>query len=87
MTKDKLKELQELSRTVNRSGTNRCSLCNCVSNESIETEIGDYRHHMSFTQDPKFNDSVICITCAEVIEDQRQDYEYLDLNDDYDFDN
>ncbi len=75
---DKLKELQQLTRVTNRSGWNRCSICNCVSNESIETEIGDYRAHMSFTPDPKFKDSVICISCSEVIQDQLDEWSYED---------
>jgi hypothetical protein len=75
---DKLKEFQQLTKITNRSGISRCSICNCVSNESIETEIGDYRAHMSFTQDPKYRDSVICISCSEVIQEQLDEWSYLD---------
>ncbi|QIG69419.1 hypothetical protein EVB79_049 [Rhizobium phage RHph_N3_13] len=65
-------------RTVNRGGYHRCTICNSVSNEDIETSIGDYRPGMSFTPDPIHKDSYICIECADVIQDQRFDYEYQD---------
>ena len=65
-------------RTVNRGGYHRCTICNSVSNEDIETSIGDYRPGMSFTPDPILKDSFICIECADVIQDQRFEYEYQD---------
>jgi hypothetical protein len=33
---------------------------------------------MSFTQDPKHRDSVICISCSEVIQEQLDEWSYLD---------
>lgn len=81
---DKLKELQELIKTTNKGGYSRCSICGCVSNESIQTNIGDYKSGMSFTTDPKDPMHEICIDCAEVIEDLRIDYEYMDEDDELD---
>lgn len=61
-------------RIVNRSGVHRCSICNCVNVEDIQTDLGDYRGNMSFTNDPSNPLHFICIDCADEIEDLRQDY-------------
>lgn len=79
---DELKKLDNLIKSVNKGGYFRCSICNTVSNESIATEIGDYHSHMSFTNDPKDPLHFICVTCDEVINDLRIDYEYLDDKED-----
>jgi len=76
----RLKELQELSLSQFRDGRHRCSICNIVNNESIETEIGDYHSHMSFTADPKDPRHFICISCSESINDQLREF---DERDDY----
>jgi hypothetical protein len=75
---DELKRLETLLKSINRGGHNRCSICNKVSNEEIQTELGDYQAHMSFTNDPKDPLHFICVECADSIEDQRQDYQYFD---------
>jgi hypothetical protein len=74
----KLEEFQDLIKYDNKSGHHRCSICNCVTNESIATEIGDFRSRMSFTPDPKDRMHDICIECAEVIQEQRDEYSYYD---------
>lgn len=66
----------------NLGGHHRCSICNSVSNEEIETDIGDYKHNMSFTPDPKDKNHFICISCSDAINDLRQDYMMDDLWDD-----
>jgi hypothetical protein len=81
---DKLKELQELIKTTNKGGYFRCSICNCVSNESIQTELGDYSPNMSFTHDPKDHRHFICVSCDEAIQEVRQDFEYMDEDDELD---
>lgn len=81
---DKLKELQELIKTTNKGGYFRCSICNTVSNENIETDLGDYKAHMSFTHDPKDSRHFICVSCDEAIEDIRRDFSYMDDDDDLD---
>jgi hypothetical protein len=67
---------------VKHGGTVRCTICNCVSSEDIETTIGDYRRGMSFAPDP-ITSGFICMECQDVIQDQRFDYELMDnLEDD-----
>lgn len=68
------KEYEQILKSVNRGGYFRCSICNSVSNESIETNIGDYIPHQSFTNDPKDPLHFICTTCADEIEELRQEY-------------
>lgn len=72
------KDLQSIYKSVNRSGVHRCSICNCVNNENIETNIGDYRSHMSFVNDPKDPSHFICISCEEEIQNLRDEYQYMD---------
>lgn len=79
---DEVRTLDQLYKVMNTGGKFRCSLCNSVSNDKIATEIGDYKENMSFTHDPKNGQHFICIDCAEVIEDQRQWYEFQDQIDD-----
>jgi hypothetical protein len=85
----KLEKLQELQQYRLVGGHLRCSICNCVSDESIETELGDYKSRMSFTADPKDNRHFICISCSEAIEEQRREFRERDEWDDLfiDFDN
>lgn len=71
----KLKELQELSYLTSRGTHFRCSICNTVSNEGIETDLGDYRPHTSFTSDPKDRRHFICVTCDEIINDTLSEFE------------
>jgi len=68
-------------RTINRGGYHRCCICGCVSNEDIETSIGDYKPGQYFTADPIHPDSMICGDCSDVIQDQRFDYEFMDMED------
>ena len=75
---NELEKLQHLIHSTNKGGYSRCSICDSVSNESIQTNIGDYKHGMPFTPDPKNPLHEICIECLEVIQEQRTDYEYLD---------
>lgn len=72
----------ELIKSINRGGYFRCSICNCVSNERIETNLGDFHPHMSFTNDPKDGLHFICIECDESIEEVRQDYQMDDKYED-----
>lgn len=65
---------------VKHGGTVRCTICNCVSSEDIETTIGDYRRGMSFAPDP-ITSGFICMECQDVIQDQRFDYELMDNED------
>ena len=62
----------------NQSGTHRCSICNTVNSPFIETNIGDYKIKMSFTEDPKDSMHEICIECIESIEEVRSDYHFDD---------
>ena len=66
---------------IKHGGTVRCGICGNVSNENIETNIGDFRPGMSFTQDPKDKNQFICVDCSEVINDLRFDYELMDQED------
>jgi hypothetical protein len=76
---NELDKFTRLYHLPNKGGHNRCSICNATSNEEIETDIGDYKAHMSFTPDPKDPMHFICIDCSEVINEQEQDYAYRDL--------
>lgn len=83
---DKLQELQDLQNNYLRSRGDsfRCSICNCVSDESIETNIGDYRSGMSFVNDPKDHNHFICVDCSEEIQSLRNDYSFMDEFRDFD---
>lgn len=61
-------------KVTNRSGIHRCSICNCVNTEAIETEIGDFAPYEYFTNDPKDPSQFICISCYEVIQDTLSEY-------------
>lgn len=76
----KIEKLTKLisSDHTRHGGTARCTICNCVSSEDIETTIGDYRPGMSFVPDPKDSLGFICLECQDVIQDQRFDYELMD---------
>jgi hypothetical protein len=56
----------------------RCTICNSVNIVDIETDIGDYKDHMSFTPDPSNKEHFICIECAEAIQEIRYDYAISD---------
>jgi hypothetical protein len=75
---DELKKLDELVKSVNRGGYFRCSICDCVSMESIATNIGDYKPNMPFVNDPKDPLHFICVECDESVSDQLWDYEVFD---------
>jgi hypothetical protein len=77
---NELEKLQHLIHSVNKGGYSRCSICNSVSNESIQTNIGDFRPHMSFAPDPKDTMHEVCIECKEVIQSVLD--EYTDETDD-----
>lgn len=77
MSNDKLDWFKEVA-VFNRSGVHRCSICNCVNQEDIQTNIGDYRGNMFFTKDPKNPNHFICGECEEAIQDVRWDYEIMD---------
>ena len=62
----------------NLSGQHRCSICNKVNNEDIETDLGDYVSGSSFTSDPINNMFDICIECYEEIEEANKLWEYED---------
>lgn len=77
------KEIKELERLVNSSyirtgGYFRCVLCNCVSSETIQTNVGDYHPNMSFVQDTKHKENHTCISCREVIDDVLNDFAIQD---------
>lgn len=67
-----------LYKSVNRGGYHRCTICNAVSNETIQTEVGDYKHQMSFVNDPNNPMHFICVSCNEVVDEQRYEYELWD---------
>lgn len=71
----KLEELTGLLKLTNRSGTHRCSICNSVNNEDIETNLGDFNDHTYYVNDPKDPSHFICGECDEVIKDLMCDYE------------
>jgi Fe2+ or Zn2+ uptake regulation protein len=76
---NKLETLNDFSTKLrNRGGYFRCSICDSVSNEFIETNIGDYKKHLSFVNDPKDHTHFICMECNDSVDDLRQDYEYMD---------
>ena len=60
------------------SKVHRCSICNSVSVADIETDLGDFKDHMSFTPDPKDPRHFICIECAEAINEVQFEYELED---------
>lgn len=55
----------------------RCSICNHVSSEDIQTELGDFTKG-EFVPDPKNELHYICIVCKEVFEEQMLAYEAKD---------
>lgn len=55
----------------------RCSICNHVSSEDIQTELGDFTKG-EFVPDPKNELHFICIVCKEVFEEQMLAYEAKD---------
>jgi len=71
-------ELEKVFKSVNKGGYHRCSLCSAVSNERIETNIGDFKPKLAFTNDPKNPMHFICIDCSDAIEEVRQDFEMMD---------
>lgn len=79
---DDIKKLEYLYKAKNVGGYFRCSICNAVSNERIETNLGDFKEDVSFTHDPKDGLHFICIDCADAVEDLRQDFEFMDSNED-----
>jgi len=60
----------------NQNGVHRCSICNRVSNEEIETNMGDYVQDLSFTFDPNNSLFDICVECGEAIDEVRHDYDF-----------
>lgn len=74
------KELEFLvgSSYIRTGGHFRCVLCNCVSSETIQTNIGDYKHNMPFVPDTKHKENHTCITCREVIDDVLNDFQIQD---------
>lgn len=52
----------------------RCSICNCVSSESIETELGDFRE-VNFVPDPISSLHVVCQECKQAHEELMLEYE------------
>lgn len=62
----------------NLGGHFRCSICNRVSLEEIETNIGDYQKGLTFVNDPKNSDDFICLDCSDVVDEQRHDYWLMD---------
>lgn len=81
---DKLSKFTKLisDSHIKHGGTVRCTICGTVSNENIETNIGDYRPGMSFAPDPAYKNSFLCMECQDVIQDQRFDYELMDNQED-----
>ncbi len=55
----------------------RCAICNAVSDEDIETNVGDFSKK-EFVADPKSNLHFICTPCKEAIEDLNLEYSYQD---------
>lgn len=55
----------------------RCSICNHVSSEDIQTELGDFSKG-EFVPDPKSSLFYICMPCKEVYEDLMLSYETQD---------
>ena len=68
---------------VNRSGVHRCSICNTVNIPEIETNIGDYRDHSYWVNDPKDPNHFVCGECDAGIEEIRRDYDYQDNRENY----
>jgi len=55
----------------------RCSICNKVSDPSIETEVGDtVRGH--FHPDPKYRESYLCDACDTSIDILMSEYHLMD---------
>jgi len=75
---NELEKLQHLIHSTNKGGYFRCSICNTVSNESIQTNIGDFHPNMPFVNDPKDGLHFICIECKESIQGVLDDYELDD---------
>ena len=57
----------------------RCSICNKVNNQDIETDLGDFNSKMSYVPDPKSPDtSFICIECDEAVREHLSDFQLMD---------
>ena len=67
-----------ITETTYDKKAHRCSICNCVSIVDIQTELGDYRQYMSYVTDPSNRLHFICIDCHEAIQDVRDDFEWMD---------
>lgn len=70
-----LEKLANILKIPNRSGTHRCSICNKVNNEDIETDIGDFSSHTYFVNDPSDPTHFICGECDEVIKGINQEWD------------
>lgn len=66
------------SSYIRTGGHFRCVICNSVSSETIQTNIGDYHPNMPFVPDTKYKENHTCITCREVIDDMLHDYQLQD---------
>ena len=64
----------------------RCSICNRVNNEEIETEYGDYSEFMAFVPDPSNPMFDICMMCAECISDTLFELEEDEDEEAFDYD-
>ena len=72
---ENLEELFKLAKVANRSGVHRCSICNTVNSEYIETNLGDYRPYQYFVNDPKDPSHFICGECDDSIRELQMEYE------------
>lgn len=46
----------------------RCYICNSVSSDSVETNVGDFKD-VDFVRDPQNKNRVICVPCMEAGEE------------------
>lgn len=67
---------------INLNGTHRCTICNCTSREDIATNLGDYKK-TRFMKDPKNPLFDICVECFESIQEVRNEFEFEELEDEW----
>ncbi len=69
--------IEELNEEAYGVKTHRCSICNCVNREDIETNLGDYKQ-TSFVKDPSNSLFYVCIECNESIDEVNREYEFME---------
>lgn len=66
-----------------RINTKRCSICDRTNNLLVQNLPGQYvkqrQGYIDYFPDPKNKAHLICVTCYEIVEEQRQQFLIQDL--------